>query len=186
MVIDFLRSVCKETLNRRSCHQWRANVPLRNSPLKKRFRRTFLSKGMSLDKTKSADRKIRLYKSPYNQFCFRFLYPLRLNRPNGDDKRIAVKRGETFFQTNDGAHSYGERGFFQHVERGSHGKIGTCSLFDFQGVQQSVRFNNQIDFLCILVAVIMQIALFACVQIGLADFGNDIVFKDCAVDCAVK
>ena len=45
--------------------------------------------------------------------------------------------------------------------------------------------QNNIDFFCIFVAVIVQKRLSAGIQIGFRNFRNNIVFEDCTVHCTI-
>src|SRR5699024_5404325 len=91
------------------------------------------------------------------------------DHPDWHDKVLPVQSTELRFHTDDCTSTAGNRSLIQKRKHTVQFRAGSRRLFDFNGIQNAVVFQNDVNFPRILVAVIVEIWFFAAVEIG---FGN--------------
>lgn len=81
------------------------------------------------------------------------------DRPNRDDQTLAVQGGKLILHAKDCALSTFDRAFIQQLERARKLCPRIRGLFDFHGMELSVRFHDDVDFLGVVITVIEKVVL---------------------------
>lgn len=106
---------------------------------------------------------------------------LNSDNPNRDDIVISIYDADFWLHADNSTFPAWDRGFVQQREHLRQFGAGIRGLFDFDGIQNTILLQNNINLFCIFVAVVVQKRLSAGIQIGLRNFGNNIIFEDCTV-----
>lgn len=103
------------------------------------------------------------------------------DNPNRDDIVISIYDTDFWLHADNSTFPAWDRGFVQQREHLRQFGAGIRGLFDFDGIQNTIQLQNNVNLFCIFVAVVVQKWLSAGIQIGLRNFGNNIAFEDCTV-----